>query len=83
MLDFSFLVELPVEAFLVLFAILSQVQFKVGLGFPDPVSTQPSSFLILFPLNLSLFPLPVCFLLTLQFDQQIPVQPHRSLAFLS
>jgi len=41
-LDFPFLVELPVEAFLVL-GIPCQVYFKLGLGFPDPIPTPPSS----------------------------------------
>ena len=79
----TFLIEIPAETFLVPFVIPSHVQFKLGLGFPDPISTQPNSFLILFPQHLSLFPLPVHFLLTLQFDQQVSVQPCQSLAFLS
>jgi len=83
LLDFSFLVEAPVAAFFVLFGVPSNVQFKLGLGFPDPILTQPRGFLILFPRYLSLFPLPVHFLLTLQFDQQVLVQPCWSLAFLS
>lgn len=82
-LDFPFLLEVSVEAFLVLFGIPSQVQIKLGLGFYDPSSTQTSSFLTLFPLYLALFPLLVHFLLTLQFDQQVPVQPCRALTFLS
>lgn len=32
--DFPFLAEVPVEVFLVLFGIPSQVQLKLGLGFP-------------------------------------------------
>jgi len=72
LLYFPFLVEVPVEVFLVL-GIPCQAQFKLGLGFPDPIPTQPSSIPIIFLWYLSL--LPVRFLLALQFDQQVPVQP--------
>jgi len=41
-LDFHFLVQVPVEALLVLFGIPCQIQFKLGLGFPDPIPMQHS-----------------------------------------
>ena len=48
LLDFCFLVEVPIEAFLILSGIPSQVQYTRGLGLLDSIPTQPSSFLILF-----------------------------------
>jgi len=79
--DFSLLVELPAEAFLFLLGKLSQLHFQLGTDALDPILTQPRSFPVLFPWYLSLFPLPVHFLLALQFDK-ILVQPHQSPAFL-
>ena len=48
----------------------------IGLG-------RDGSFLLLFPPYLTSFPLLVHFLLTVPFDEQVPVQPRLSLAFLS
>ena len=72
-----------IEVFHTLLSAPYQVQFQLDLGFPDPIPTQPSSCLILFPWYLSLLSLPVHFLLALQFDQQVLVQPCWLLAFLS
>mgnify|MGYP001858504497 CR=1 FL=1 len=71
----------PVEAFLVLLCTPCQVQFHLGLDFPDAVPTQPSSIPILLPGYLSLLPLPVHFLLALQAGHQAPVL-HEAEAWL-
>jgi len=68
-LDFPFLVDVPVEAFLILLCTPHQVQFQLGLGLTDPTPTKPSSIVSGY---LSLLSLPVHFLLTLQFDEQVP-----------
>jgi len=73
----------PVEVFLVLLFIPCQIQFQLVLGLPDPIPTQTSSIPIFLPGYLSLLPITAYFLLTLQFDQQVPVQPCLSLAFLN
>ena len=39
LLDFCFLVEVPIEAFLILSGIPSQVQYTRGLGLPDSIPT--------------------------------------------
>ena len=52
-------------------------------GLPDHIPTQPSSSLIILPGYLLVLLLLVHFLLTLQFDQQILVQPCWSLFLLS
>jgi len=54
LLDFPFLVEVPVEDFFFLSSQV-QVQFKLGLGFLDPNPTQPNGFVMLFLWYLSLF----------------------------
>ncbi|KAK4818692.1 hypothetical protein QYF61_017913, partial [Mycteria americana] len=60
------------EALLVILCIPCHVQLQLRPGLPDPVPTQAGSIPILFPVYLSLLPLPVQFLLALQFDQQGP-----------
>ena len=82
-LDISFPVDIAVEAFVGFLYAPYQVQFHLGLVLPDPVPTQPRSTPTLVPEYLSLLPLPVHFLLAVQFDQQVLVQPCHSLAFLS
>ena len=64
-LNLPFLVDIPVEALLVMLNIPCQVQLQLCLGPPDLVSTQPGRFPILFLGYLSLLPLPVQFLLVL------------------
>ena len=81
--DFPFQVDSPVEAFLVLLCTPHHVQFQLGLGLPAPSPTQPSTSTTLLPGFLALLTLPVHLLLALHFDQQVPLQPCRSLAFLS
>lgn len=49
-----------------------QVHFQLGFSLPDSLPTQSSSIPILLPQYLSLLPLPVHFLLVLQFDQHVP-----------
>ena len=82
-MDISFPVDIAVEAFVGFLYAPYQVQFQLSLGLADPVSTQPSSILILLPWYPSLLQLTVHFLLALPFDQQVPVQPYWSLAFIS
>jgi len=74
---FLFLIDVPVEAFLVLRCTLFQVQFQLGLGLPDSIFTEPGSTLILSPIST------FTALLALQCDQQVPVQPCWFLVFLS
>lgn len=81
--DSTFLVYTSIEAFLVLLFTPCQVQFQLCLDLSDPMPTQPSSISILLPGYLSLLPLPVHFLLALQFDQQVLFQAWPPLAFLS
>lgn len=78
-----FLVAVPREALLILLCAPCQAQFQLGLGFPDPILTQPSSIPIFLPTYLSLLPLLVHFLLALLFNQLVPLLPYLSLAFLS
>ena len=52
-LDFPFLVDVSVKAFLILLWSPYQVQFQLGLGLPDPIPTQFSYFLILLKYSLS------------------------------
>lgn len=56
-----------------------------SLGFPDPMPTQPGNILVLFPGYLSLLPMPLQFLLALQFDQQsgIPVLPEGNRSWIT
>jgi len=77
--DFPFLVDVSVQAFLdhLLHYLTSPV--RVDLGLPDLIPTK----FILLPGYLFILPLPVHFLLVLQFEQPVPVQPWWSLAFLS
>jgi len=48
-LDFHFVVEVPVEAFLVLLCVPGQVQVQQALGLPDSNITRPSSISMLIP----------------------------------
>lgn len=48
LLDFPFLIEVPVESFLVLFGIHTQIQFKLGLGFPRCSSLRVSKAVLTF-----------------------------------
>jgi len=82
LLNFSYLVVVPVEAFLIL-CTPCQVQFQLVLGVPDLVPTQASSISMLLPGYLPLLPMPVHFLLALQFDHWVPVQICPSLVFFS
>ena len=82
-LGFPFQVDSPVEAFLVLLCTPHHVQFQLGLGLPAPSPTQTSTSTTLLPGSLALLTLPVHLLLALHFDQQVPLQPCCSLAFLS
>lgn len=83
LLGFPFQVDSPVEAFLVLLCTPHHVQFQLGLGLPAPSPTQTSTSTTLLPGSLALLTLPVHLLLALHFDQQVPLQPCCSLAFLS
>ena len=82
-LDFSFPVDVPLEALLFLLYTSCQVQFQLGLGLPGLIPTQHRSIPMLCPRYLTLLPLSVHFLLALQFDQQVPVQPCLSLILIS
>ena len=77
LLGFPFQVDSPVKAFLVLLCTPHHVQFQLGLGLPAPSPTQTSTS------TTHGQTLPVHLLLALHFDQQVPLQPWCSLAFLS
>ncbi|KAK4806259.1 LOW QUALITY PROTEIN: hypothetical protein QYF61_013403 [Mycteria americana] len=47
--DLPFLVDIPVEALLVILCVPCQVQLQPPLGLPDPIPTQAGSVPILFP----------------------------------
>ena len=83
LLGVPFQVDSPVEAFLVLLCTPHHVQFQLGLGLPAPSPTQTSTHTTLLPRSLALLALPVHLLLALHFDQQVPLQPCCSLAFVS
>ena len=82
-LGVPFQVDSPVEAFLILLCTPHHMQFQLGLGLPAPSPTQTSTSTTLLPRSLALLTLPVHLLLALHFDQQVPLQPCRSLAFVS
>ncbi|KAK4806814.1 hypothetical protein QYF61_005610 [Mycteria americana] len=80
--NLPFLADLPVKALLIL-RIPCQIQLQLRLSFPDPIPMYLGSVLIFFPGYTSLVPLPMHFLLTLQFDQEVLTQPCWSPAFLA
>lgn len=63
------LTSVPVE--LITFHISQQAQFHLSLSFRDSTSACPDSIPISFSGHMSLFPLPVHFLLFPQFNQQV------------
>ncbi|KAK4827421.1 hypothetical protein QYF61_017859 [Mycteria americana] len=73
--NFPFLVDIPVEALLVILCIPCQVQLQLCLGLPNPIPTQAGSIPILFPGYLSLLPLPVQFPLALYHAGLFPSLP--------
>jgi len=80
--SWTFPVDVPLEAFPVLFCTPCYFQSQLGLGLPESIPTQTSSIPIFLTGHLFLLPLPVHFLLALLYDQQVPVQT-LCLAFLS
>ncbi|KAK4810535.1 hypothetical protein QYF61_004498 [Mycteria americana] len=82
-LSLLFFFNIPVEALLIILLIPCHIQLQLCLSFPDPISTHPGSVPIFFPGYTSLVPLPVHFLLTLYFEQEVLTEPCWSPAFLA
>jgi len=80
--DLPFLANVPIEALLHILCILCQIQLQLWLSISDPISTHPGTIPIFFSRYMSLVPLPVHFLLSLQFDQRVLTEPCQSPAFL-
>ena len=64
-LPMSLWTSVPVESLLVIFHKFCQVQFHLYFGFPDHISAHPDSIPVFFLGHISLLPLPVHFLPTL------------------
>lgn len=78
-----FLVNVSVEALLIILHTPCQIQLQLCTSSPEPIPAHLGSVPIFFPGYMSLGPLPVHFLPTLWFDQEVLTEPRRSPAFLA